>query len=888
MSDLKLYKGINNIDDDLIEEANCKQKPVIHHCYGSAASVAAVFIAVGALGIFHTVSPSRKPGFSETDTFIEQSTVEITTASPAISEEIIQTSSAETMYVTAQPSVTSAQTSVSYSKTSTISQNSQIQTAQPPQEQTVQKTQVQTAAMPALTVTNLTFTGSETGTAAVSTVTTAVPEYDYEYEGSIIMRKYAAALAALLIASNPTTVANAQTYEPTTWTYDEEKLMHFKELVDQCDLDMDINCDGNIDIFDAYAFYRAQNSDNDKFQMKNIPDYIKEKYNTIREARLTVETEYYDPYTKEYKPDTIVYSFVWYDFVQYLFAYYPVSTDFYNPNYFIENCPDDYHDPIPLDIQKTDTDKWDIVSFKKNKYYVQNDDGSFRPLCADDYKPISDENDPDARYYSPDETKYQYEYIEKFDENGKDISYCRYYEYDSSEIYVSPIYDFIDSMRYWIHGTERDYKNVKDIIEDGYVDVDINSDGVFDFDDVVKIIYVSDTVFDIEHLNSLYISQSEYPFYHNTSDDYGPVTKEEYYKVLDLCKVAAHYFYNTRFEYIGQYITQYYLTYNEIDEKYFDPLYYEDQGYYTPSPMSYSACVFANLSYYEEFSIKYGPNSAQNSPDIYEAPARYNFTAAEIDAAFPTYYKNVKLGILPKPDIDLDGKITVADYNILYNLDLEYFTPYDISYIGTMIKRYPELSVSIGVSQEVRDNYDTNFDFNNNGISADELEVQCMMMYILHDLETQYDNEDKMNKDLDLFYAEHLELQYYDIFNNNMEKFNRKHHRGDSGYVYNDEEILGISSSIDTVRYYSSYDQIATFDLKGNGDANGDGTVDLSDAVLIMQSLANPSRYGVNGSDDSHITEEGYYRADVDGDGVTNKDALTIQKYLLGLCSIEQ
>ena len=72
-----------------------------------------------------------------------------------------------------------------------------------------------------------------------------------------------------------------------------------------------------------------------------------------------------------------------------------------------------------------------------------------------------------------------------------------------------------------------------------------------------------------------------------------------------------------------------------------------------------------------------------------------------------------------------------------------------------------------------------------------------------------------------------------------------------------------------------------------DGDVNGDGTVDLSDAVLIMQSLANPTKYGLNGSDDKHITEEGYLRADVDGEGVTNMDALTIQRYLLGLCSIE-
>ena len=63
-----------------------------------------------------------------------------------------------------------------------------------------------------------------------------------------------------------------------------------------------------------------------------------------------------------------------------------------------------------------------------------------------------------------------------------------------------------------------------------------------------------------------------------------------------------------------------------------------------------------------------------------------------------------------------------------------------------------------------------------------------------------------------------------------------------------------------------------------------DGTVDLSDAVLIMQSLANPDKYGLKGTDENHITEQGTANADVEGgDGMTVNDALVIQKYLLGL-----
>ena len=68
------------------------------------------------------------------------------------------------------------------------------------------------------------------------------------------------------------------------------------------------------------------------------------------------------------------------------------------------------------------------------------------------------------------------------------------------------------------------------------------------------------------------------------------------------------------------------------------------------------------------------------------------------------------------------------------------------------------------------------------------------------------------------------------------------------------------------------------------GDANCDGGVDLSDAVLIMQALANPNKYGENGSDKSHITKQGIENADVIGnDGMTTGDAQAIQRYLLKL-----
>jgi len=68
------------------------------------------------------------------------------------------------------------------------------------------------------------------------------------------------------------------------------------------------------------------------------------------------------------------------------------------------------------------------------------------------------------------------------------------------------------------------------------------------------------------------------------------------------------------------------------------------------------------------------------------------------------------------------------------------------------------------------------------------------------------------------------------------------------------------------------------------GDTNCDGTVDLADAILIMQALSNPDRFGVDGTEGLHLTVQGRINADCSGggDGMTSNDALAIQNYLLG------
>ena len=77
--------------------------------------------------------------------------------------------------------------------------------------------------------------------------------------------------------------------------------------------------------------------------------------------------------------------------------------------------------------------------------------------------------------------------------------------------------------------------------------------------------------------------------------------------------------------------------------------------------------------------------------------------------------------------------------------------------------------------------------------------------------------------------------------------------------------------------------EVISFDDPVYGDANCNGKVQMNDAVLVMQVLANSDLYGEDGTESTHITAKGRKNGDcyIPGTDLTNKDALTIQKYLI-------
>lgn len=67
------------------------------------------------------------------------------------------------------------------------------------------------------------------------------------------------------------------------------------------------------------------------------------------------------------------------------------------------------------------------------------------------------------------------------------------------------------------------------------------------------------------------------------------------------------------------------------------------------------------------------------------------------------------------------------------------------------------------------------------------------------------------------------------------------------------------------------------------GDANLDGVMNMADAVFTMQAVSNPDKYGVGTNEG--MTAQGAFNADIHepGSGITNADALAVQRRMLSL-----
>ena len=207
------------------------------------------------------------------------------------------------------------------------------------------------------------------------------------------------------------------------------------------------------------------------------------------------------------------------------------------------------------------------------------------------------------------------------------------------------------------------------------------------------------------------------------------------------------------------------------------------------------------------------------------------YNGAVFNREFTVFWEQLSAGEVELPDTNGDGVINSSDvFNaMIFKEDLQAHAAAQDSVLPVNVWKF----------------FTENCDINGNGLSGD-----------IHDLSI-----------LDLGYmlsGPEAEMEsIYDNFNENL-----------NAYINSLSAVSGISA----VKYSPmsiAAPEFSNVEIERSGDANGDGTVDLSDAVKIMQALANPNKY--------QISYAGRFNGDVcnTGDGITLGDAQEIQSRLL-------
>ena len=193
--------------------------------------------------------------------------------------------------------------------------------------------------------------------------TETVTTYDNEQllsEGRIIMKRFAALSTAMLMLPN-VSAANAAAAEPLKYTRTDKYPDYIRNLItciEDYDLDIDINGDGKFDIFDAYAVERSYTD--------KLPEYIANNINDCEEK------------INEFKQATGKNASIC-DITEYFVRTQPVKLEYFDPNYYIDNCPDTYAEPVPLEYIRHDDGDFDIIDFYDTMFYEESD-GKFERL----------------------------------------------------------------------------------------------------------------------------------------------------------------------------------------------------------------------------------------------------------------------------------------------------------------------------------------------------------------------------------------------------------------------------------------------------------------------------------------------------------------------------
>lgn len=220
--------------------------------------------------------------------------------------------------------------------------------------------------------------------------------------------------------------------------------------------------------------------------------------------------------------------------------------------------------------------------------------------------------------------------------------------------------------------------------------------------------------------------------------------------------------------------------------------------------------------------------------DFYESMIEY---AGEYSIGDSLYCKAVEIGIIPDDDsyFHFDNDVFENGFKAYYENVLSGKQPApDLNMDGAVDHKDYDLANdyifevaahsdnnTLKMPADVWNNINSRCDFNQNGTSGDIYDIFFAQIYVLlTEDEVPHDDPDCSGS-----------------------------------YNYSDEPYV----------------------VEPSGDVNGDGIIDMADAVMIMQYLSNPSKY--------QLSDKGRFNGDIEktGNGITINDVMAIQNHLLNL-----
>lgn len=683
---------------------------------------------------------------SETETEPAVSTTQTTAKQ---NETVHTTASSESKTVTSTAKATSAPVTVS--STATRSQ----QTSHKVSETSVS---VQTGS-----------SAPEAQTTETTAVITPPADHDIAYEGSFYMKKLPAYLTALVTAVTASPIIpNAAdgelpipAFTPPTIFQEGTLTRKSVEAIANGEFDLDLNSDGHFDIFDCYALYRS-----------------------VWNAGASAEMREKCRQNADYNHDGIVDPLDCKMLVYYYGLFCDVKPEIYYADYYAENCPDTYG---PIDELLKILEKYRDEQLLMYNTTVEEYDKEDITLVFN-YKEMR--NDLDGLKVGEAEPDYE-PMIAYFTYNLPEYGCVEDYS-DWNVIFTDYIFEELETMR-------GNYKMIRDSIYNGTVDIDVDSDGEIDYDDIVYLtIHINNTNGSFTFPEGV----SRIPVDHpdemlNLPEDIekkcekavqgfeGLVGNREYSTMIDRCDFRF-------FEYLcSAYFEKHPVLDEYTDHSYYQKTYGLNAGFYS---LEY------NVQHYLEYT-----NVSKNENV---------FNQSLFNTYFADFITAVENGEKEIPDINFDGKYDKWD-------------PVDAHlYFGEL---FGGITVESGrtLSDELINKIKSEFDLNGDGICGDIYDTMIAECYYLY-IGVPADDE-----------AEKAEFMEH---------------------------------KLDT--YYSVLEKT---DVERSGDANDDQEVTMADAVMIMQSYANPDKY--------KMTAIGKFKGDIcnTGDGITPKDAQAIQKKLLGL-----